>query len=100
MPKSNLLTRHTFCQDEYGFDLVRRLLQTDVHKRLGSSKQTGNGKKERDSVGFVEVSGVAAIKAHPFYSSLDWGAVSRHETFPEFIPPKVSLLLQRLVALH
>ena len=81
------------CQDEHGFDLVRKLLQTDVCKRLGSSTQANHDAiaKGGDSVSSVKHCGVAAIKAHPFYTPLDWGAVSRHETFPEFIPPKVLL---------
>jgi len=50
-------------------DLVTRLLQKDVFKRLGAG-----------------INGAVQVKRHPWFSGLDWGAMSEQTIKPPFIP--------------
>ncbi|BGP47735.1 hypothetical protein JCM10450v2_003600 [Rhodotorula kratochvilovae] len=50
-------------------DLLLKLLERDPEKRLGS---TG---------------GASAIKAHPFFSAIDWAKLARRQVSPPYKPP-------------
>lgn len=67
MSEPLVFKKHIF--DDVTEDLLRKMLERDVSKRLGS-----NGAKE--------------IKSHPFFDGLNWDDVYARLVVPEFVPPK------------
>ncbi|ETW07747.1 AGC protein kinase [Aphanomyces invadans] len=55
--------------------ILKQLLERNVDKRLGSGKST-----------MFKVKGVAAIKQHPFFKSIDWGLLAQRRLTPPVKP--------------
>ena len=59
---------------EDGKDLIRKLLTRDVERRLGYGRR-----------------GTEDVKAHPFFASIDWVKLSKHQLDPPWTPRPLAI---------